>query len=75
MNHLMFQSINLDINVLLIQVSKDVIELRVDENIRFLYARSGNAVLIIEVVRNHKLEKPIKRVSIVFVMSNYADVI
>lgn len=75
MNHLMFQSINLDINVLLIQVSKDVIELRVDENIRFLYARSGNAVLIIEVVRNHKLEKPIKRVSIVFVMSNHADVI
>lgn len=37
-------------------------ELRIDEKIRVLYARSKNAVLIIEIVWNHKLEKPIKRV-------------
>lgn len=46
-----------------VQVTRDVFELRIDEKIRVLYARSKNAVLIIEIVWNHKLDKPIKRVS------------
>jgi hypothetical protein len=45
-----------------LQVTRDVLELRIDEKIRVLYARSKNAVLIIEIVWNHKLDKPIKRV-------------
>lgn len=38
-------------------------ELRIDEKLRVLYARLRNSVLIIEIVWNHKLDRPIKRVS------------
>ena len=47
-------------------MTRDVLELRIDEKIRVLYAKSKNAVLIIEIVWNHKLDKPIKRVWSIF---------
>ena len=47
-------------------MSRDVLKLRIDEKIRVLYAKSKNAVLIIEIVWNHKLDKPIRRVRTYF---------
>ena len=45
------------------QVAADVYELRVDEKVRILFSRSREAVLIIDIVWNHKLDIPIQRVS------------
>lgn len=43
------------------KVDHDVRELRLDEKERVLYAREGRAILILAIIRDHKLSTPIAR--------------